>query len=174
MKRCFIGVLFLTSSLVDAGARLVELHPPVKLVYQGKEAIVSFLTSEGASSGNVYTITLPSRKSNNINIPSLAKGKIISVFFYETKETDTNENGRSMFVLNQETVDNEFQAGSIYSVARFSLLPQSSGLMVQFFESDNQDYRFLNCFDGVYKDNKKHSSCAYKDANSIKKALDKK
>ncbi|WP_349921908.1 hypothetical protein [Aeromonas veronii] len=174
MKKYLTSIILLIPSLVNAGSGLVELHPPIKAMYQGKEAIVSFLASEGASSGNLYTISLPSRKSDNISIPSLAKGKIISVFFYETKETDAKENGRSMFVLNQETVDNEFQVGSIYSVARFSLLPQSSGLMVQFFESDNQDYRFLNCFDGVYKDSKKHSSCEYKDANSIKKALDKK
>ncbi|MGL5758979.1 hypothetical protein [Plesiomonas sp.] len=173
MKKYLTSIFLLFSSLVNASSGFVELHPPVKASYQGKEAIVSFLASEGTSSGVIYVISLPSQKSKTINIPNLAKGEVVSVFFYERKNINVKDSEKSMFVLNEEKVDNETQVGKIYSAARFSLFPQPSGLIVQFFERENQDYRFLNCFDGTYKSDNKKSSCEYKDANSIKKALNK-
>lgn len=69
-------------------------------------------------------------------MPSIARGKIISIFFYEKKSTNVRENEKSMFVLNEKMVDDESQRGSIYTLTRFSLNPSSTGLLVQYFDSD--------------------------------------
>lgn len=170
----FISAVLFVSLVAKANDDVLDLHPPVKVAYQGKEAIVLFLSNkEMVSVGTVYAISLPSLSSKAISVPSIARGKIISVFFYEKKSHNVRENEKSMFVLNEKMVDDESQFGSIYTLTRFSLNSISAGLLVQYFDSDNRDDRFINCFEGIYKVDNKRSKCKYNNYRSIINELSK-
>lgn len=173
MKNVFIGVMLWIPLVVNAGDGLIALYPLVKTSYQGNEIVVSFLSTGGsAPAGLIYAISLPSLASTFIRAPaSLGEGKIISVFFYERKSLDVRQNEKSMFVINERTVNDAVQHGHIYTISRFSLIPDTSGLLIKYYDSDNRDERFINCFEGVYVTDNKQSSCQYKSPQSVIKAL---
>lgn len=74
-----------------------------------------------------------------------------------------------MYVLTKTAISNRAFQGYSYAVMEFPVVFEESGLSLGFFLGDHPDPKLINCYEGVYLDDKRKVSCEYKNAGAIKK-----
>ena len=95
--------------------------------------------------------------------------QVSAVFCYDWKAPGIA--GRSMYVLTKTRISNRLFEGYSYSVMELPIIVEGDQLSLNFFPGDLQDSRLQNCYEGLYLEEKKTVTCAYKSADDIKKYL---
>lgn len=154
-----------------------ELHPPVIITDKGNKVAVFFLKNNFRNSisdsyiatGEIYYFQVQPLKPKLKYVWKIEGEQISSVFFYDWKTPERA--GRSMYILTKTMVSNQIFEGSSYSVMEIPVILDGTKLSLNFFPGDFQDTNLQNCYEGVYIEENRAITCAYKNANDIKKYL---
>lgn len=154
-----------------------ELHPPVIVSDKGKNMAVFFLKSNFKNSianthvatGEIYYFQIEPLIPELKYAWKVEGDQVSSVFFYDWKTPERA--GRSMYVLTKTVVSNRIFEGLSYTVMELPVISEGDKLSLNFFPGDLQDSKLQNCYEGVYLEENKTVTCAYKNASDIKKYL---
>ena len=154
-----------------------ELHPPVMVSDKGNKIAVFFLKNNFKNSisnihvatGEIYYFQVQPLTPELKYVWKVEGEQISSVFFYDWKTPERA--GRSMYVLTKTVVSNQIFEGVSYSVMELPVISEGNKLSLNFFPGDLQDSKLQNCYEGLYLEESKTVTCAYKNANDIKKYL---
>lgn len=154
-----------------------ELHPSVIVSEKDRKVVVVFLKSnfknsiEGAhvATGEIYYLQVQPLVPALKYVWKVEGDQISSVFFFDWKTP--GKSGRSMYVLTKNIVSNQVFEGYSYSVMELPIILDGNELSLNFFPGDLQDSKLQNCYEGLYLEEGKVVSCAYKSAGDIKEYL---
>jgi hypothetical protein len=154
-----------------------ELHPPVTISYRNKKMTVLFLKNnfknsiEGThiATGEIYYIQVQPLTPEFKYVWKVEGDQISSVFFYDWKALERA--GRSMYILTKTMISNQTFEGYSYSVMELPIISDGDKLSLNFFPGDPQDFNLQNCYEGLYFEEGKTVTCAYKSASEIKAYL---
>lgn len=154
-----------------------ELHPPVIASDKNEKIAVFFLKNNFKTSianthiatGEIYYFQVQPLAPELKYVWKVEGDQISSVFFYNWKTP--SRIWRSMYVLTKTSVSNQAFNGTSYSTMELPLILENGNLSLNFFPGDRQDSKLQNCYEGRYIESSTVVTCAYKDANSIKKYL---
>lgn len=76
-----------------------------------------------------------------------------------------------MYVLMKTIVSNQIFEGYSYTVMELPIMLEGDNLSLNFFPGDHKDPKLKNCYEGIYLEESKTATCAYKNASDIKKYL---
>lgn len=154
-----------------------ELHPPVIVTDKGKKMAVLFLKNNFKESienthvatGEIYYFQVQPLTPELKYVWKMEGDQISSIFFYDWKTPERS--GRSMYVLMKTVVSNRIFEGFSYTVMELPVISEGDKLSLNFFPGDLQDSKLQNCYEGLYLDEMRTVTCAYKNASDIKKYL---
>ncbi|WP_152985524.1 hypothetical protein [Pseudomonas taeanensis] len=154
-----------------------ELHPPIIVSDAGKKMAVLFLKNNFKKSienthvatGEIYYFQVQPLTPELKYVWKVEGDHVSSVFFYDWKTPERA--GRSMYVLMKTVVSNRIFEGLSYTAMELSVISEGDKLSLNFFPGDLQDSKLQNCYEGLYLEDSKIVTCAYKNASDIKKYL---
>ena len=154
-------------------ARRVTLRSQVNQLFSesrgaaGSRSILGMMREDGVVIGRFQVRSLMRELGLVSKQPGSHAYKQATVFFYGWKSRERA--GRSMYVLTKTAISNRAFQGYSYAVMEFPVVFEESGLSLGFFLGDHPDPKLINCYEGVYLDDKRKVSCEYKNAGAIKK-----
>lgn len=174
-----IGFFVMVDAIaVGSDSRYVEeFHPSVVVSERDKKIVVVFLKNnfkesiknDHVASGEIYYIQVRPLAPDLKYVWKVEGDQISSVFFFKWKSA--GRAGKSMFVLTKTVVSNRLFEGYSYSVMELPIILEGDALSLNFFPGDHPDAALQNCYEGVYLEEGRVVTCAYKNADDIKKYL---